>query len=173
MAVVLLTCFLACASAQPNQKHQNRHDAKKQVEALEEKWRVAQLAGDIATMDRMLSDDFIGISMSGQVNTKAQQLEHIRTHRLVFTKIKLDDMKVKLVDSVAIVTCQAEVEGTSEGASVKGVYRYTRVYQHLPSGEWKITNFEATRIRPRRSAQGKEGAQAASFSAGTVESRSG
>jgi ketosteroid isomerase-like protein len=101
-------------------------------------------------MDRMLAEDFIGISMSGQVNTKSQQLERIRTRKLVVSKIDLSDMKVKLVGSVAIVTSQADVEGTSEGASVKGMYRYTRVYQRRPSGEWKITSFEATRIQPRR-----------------------
>ena len=78
-------------------KHEKR-DEKRAVEALEEKWRTAQLAGD-----------------------------------------------------VAIVTSVADVEGTSEGASVQGKYRYTRVYQHLPSGEWKITSFEATRISPPRS----------------------
>jgi ketosteroid isomerase-like protein len=153
--VVLLLCFYACAAAQSSQKHQTKHDEKRQVEAMEEQWRMAQLSGDIEVMGKMLSDDFIGISMSGQVNTKAQQLERIRTHKLVITKIKLDEMKVKLVDSVAIVTCLAEVEGTSEGMSMKGLYRYTRVYQHLPSGEWKITNFEATRIRPKKPMRGE------------------
>ncbi len=69
------------------------------------------------------------------------------------SRIDLSDMKVKLVGSVAIVTSQADVEGTSEGASVKGMYRYTRVYQRRPSGEWKITSFEATRIQPRKPAR--------------------
>ena len=153
MAVVLLTCFVALMSArqaQAGQKHEKKHDVKREVEALEEQWRKAQLAGDVSTMDRMLADDFIGISMSGQVNTKAQQLERVRTRKLMVSRIDLSDMKVKLVGSVAIVTSQADVEGTSEGASVKGMYRYTRVYQRRPSGEWKITSFEATRIQPRR-----------------------
>jgi ketosteroid isomerase-like protein len=128
--------------------HEKKHDTKKEVETLEEKWRVAQLAGDVATMDKMLADDFIGISMSGQVNTKAQQLDRIRTRKLVVTKVELSDRKVKLVGSVAIVTSQADVEGTSEDGSVKGTYRYTRIYQRMANGEWKITSFEATRIRP-------------------------
>jgi ketosteroid isomerase-like protein len=154
MAVVLLACFVALMSAQQCQAaakaHEKKHDTKKQVEALEEQWRVAQLAGDVVTMDKMLADDFIGISMSGQVNTKAQQLERVRTRKLVVSKVELSDMKVKLVGSIAIVTCQAEVEGTSESGSVKGLYRYTRIYQRLASGDWKITSFEATRIRPAK-----------------------
>jgi ketosteroid isomerase-like protein len=131
--------------------HKKKHDLKRQVEALEERWRTAQLAGDVATIDHMLSDDYIGISMTGQVNTKAQQLDRIRSRQLVLTKIDLDDCKVKVLEAVAIVTCKASVEGSNEGDSMKGTFRYTRVYQHVASGEWKITSFEATAIRPPKS----------------------
>ena len=126
--------------------HEKKHDAKRQVEALEEQWRQAQLAGDVAVMDKLLSDDYIGITMTGQVNTKAQQLDRMRMHKIALTKLDLGDRQVKLIGSIAIVTSRAEVEGTNEGAPVKGTYRYTRVYQRLPSGAWKITSFEATRV---------------------------
>jgi ketosteroid isomerase-like protein len=126
--------------------HEKKHDAKRQVEALEEQWRQAQLAGDVATMDKLLSDDYIGISMTGQVNTKIQQLDRMRTRKVVLTKLDLGEMQVKLVGSIAIVTSRAQVEGTNEGVAVQGTYRYTRVYQRLPSGGWKITSFEATRV---------------------------
>jgi ketosteroid isomerase-like protein len=125
---------------------EKKHDAKRQVEALEEQWRQAQLAGDVAVMDKLLSDDYIGITMTGQVNTKTQQLDRMRMHKMALTKLDLGDRQVKLVGSIAIVTSRAEVEGTNEGAPVKGTYRYTRVYQRLPSGGWKITSFEATRV---------------------------
>jgi ketosteroid isomerase-like protein len=126
--------------------NEKKHAAKQQVEALEEQWRQAQLAGDVATMDKLLSDDYIGISITGQVNTKSQQLDRMRMHKVVLTRLDLADRQVKLIGSIAIVTSRAEVEGTNEGANVKGTYRYTRVYQRLPSGVWKITSFEATRV---------------------------
>jgi ketosteroid isomerase-like protein len=132
--------------------HHKGHDLKLQVEQLEDQWRQAQLAGDVATMDKLLSDDYIGISMNGQVHTKAQQLERLRTRRVALTKLDLSEMKVKLIGSIAIVTSRAEVEGTSDGVSVRGIYRYTRVYQRLPSGAWKITSFEATRTPQPRAA---------------------
>jgi ketosteroid isomerase-like protein len=130
--------------------HEKKHDAKRQVEALEEQWRTAQLAGDVDAMDKMLSDDYIGISMSGQVNTKAQQLDRARNHKLMLTRLDLGEMQVKMVGSIAIVTSRAQVEGTNDGVPVKGTFRYTRVYQRLPSGEWKITSFEATRVPESR-----------------------
>ncbi len=123
---------------------------------LEEQWRQAQVSGDVATMDKLLSEDYVGISMTGQVNTKTQQLDRLRTRTLQLTKINLSDMKVKLLGlnaNVAIVTSLAEVEGTADGANVQGLYRYTRVYQRMPNGAWKITNFEATRVPKNRREQ--------------------
>ena len=70
----------------------------------------------------------------------------MRMHKIALTRLDLGERQVKLVGSIAIVTSRAEVEGTNEGAAVKGMYRYTRVYQRLPSGAWKITSFEATRV---------------------------
>lgn len=138
--------------------HAKRPDAKQQVEALEEHWRVAQLAGDTETMGKMLSDDYLGISMSGEVDTKGQQLRRVADRRIALTKIELSDMKVKLIGTIAIVTSQAQVEGTSDGASIKGTYRYTRIYHRLPSGQWKITSFEATREhKSRRNVEAQNG----------------
>jgi ketosteroid isomerase-like protein len=148
----LVAFVLACAAllgvaqaTTPVLRHVKNRDFKQQVEQLEEQWRAAQLSGDVATMDKLLSDDYIGISLNGQVNTKAQQLERIRSQRITLTRLDLSEMKVKLIGSIAIVTSRAEVEGTSDSASIKGIYRYTRVYQRLPNGAWKITSFEATR----------------------------
>jgi ketosteroid isomerase-like protein len=121
-------------------------EARQQIEELEQQWRVATLAADVSAMDRMLSDDYVGISWNGQVNTKAMQLDRTRNRSFSLTRMDLFDTKVKIVGNVAIVTARAELEGTTDGTDLKGTFRYTRVYQKLPTGIWKITNFEATRV---------------------------
>ena len=142
----MLAILCAFPASAKGAKPAKKPDYKRQVEQLEELWRIAQLNGDIAQMDKLLSEDYVGITMNGQVVTKMQQLDRMRTRQFVLTKIELNDVKVKLIGSTAIVTSQAEVEGTNEGNSMRGTYRYTRVYSRLPSGVWKITNFEATRV---------------------------
>jgi len=122
--------------------------AREQIESLEEQWKDATLAGDAAAMDKLLSDDYVGISWTGQVNTKAMQLDRIRNRALVVQHMTLSDIKIKVVGPVAIVTSRAQVQGTSETGEIDGDFRYTRVYQRLPTGAWKITNFEATRVPP-------------------------
>nr|WP_179490055.1 nuclear transport factor 2 family protein [Granulicella arctica] len=143
LLVVALGAGRAAVAALP---HASRHDAKREIEVLEEQWRTALIAGDVAALDRLMSDDFIGISMTGQVNTKMQQLDRVRNRTLVITKMDLSDVKIKLVGSVAIVTSLSQIEGMNDGLSMQGTFRYTRVYQRLPSGVWETTNFEATRV---------------------------
>jgi ketosteroid isomerase-like protein len=86
--------------------------------------------------------------MTGQVVTKTQQLDRMRNRSMVLTKIELTDVKVKMIGTTAIVTSLADVDGTNDGEPMHGTFRSTRVYSRLPSGAWKITNFEATRVGP-------------------------
>jgi ketosteroid isomerase-like protein len=139
-----LTGHVASAAEHPHREH--KRDYKREIEAVEEEWRTAQLNSDFATMDKLLAEDYFGISVTGQLNNKMQQLERLKKRTLVITKIDVSDRKIKLVGRVAIVTSLAEFEGTNEGEALKGKFRYTRVYKRYPDGSWKITNFEVTRV---------------------------
>ncbi|ADW70615.1 nuclear transport factor 2 family protein [Granulicella tundricola] len=147
---LLLAAFITQMTPRAEASHKahtlKKKDYKHEIEGLEEQWRVAQIAGDVTAMDNLLSDDYVGITINGMVNTKAQQLDRIRTRALTVTRMDLSDTKIKLVGSIAVVTCRAEIEGMNDGTPVNGTVRYTRVYQRLSSGTWKITNFEVTRV---------------------------
>jgi ketosteroid isomerase-like protein len=149
-ALITLAAIVCALPALADGPHPKRKDEyKHQVEKLEEVWRTAQLNDDVDTMDKLLSDDYVGITMSGQVVTKMQQLDRMRNRATVLSKIELTEVKVRIIGSTAaIVTSLADVEGTSDGAAMHGTFRSTRVYSRLPSGTWKITNFEATRVGP-------------------------
>lgn len=135
--------------ALPNPVHHvHKRESKEQIEDLEQQWRSAILTGDVGLMDSLLSDDYVGISMSGQINTKQMQLDRLRNRTLKIVTMDLTDVKVKLVGSVAVVTSSAQITGTNDGVDMQGTFRYMRVYQRLPTGNWKITNFEATRVPP-------------------------
>lgn len=139
--LVLLAPTLPAVAA-----HKAHKEVREQIDELEQQWRVATLAADVPAMDRLLSDDYVGISWNGQLNTKAMQLDRTRSRIFALTRLDLTDTKVKVVGNVAIVTARAVLAGTSEGKDLEGSFRYTRVYQRTPAGSWKITNFEATRV---------------------------
>jgi ketosteroid isomerase-like protein len=148
-AVLLLLAVVTPAPAVADAPHPKRKDEyKHQVEKLEEVWRAAQINGDVDAMDKLLSDDYVGITMTGQVVTKMQQLDRMRNRSLVLSKIELTDVKVKMIGTTAIVTSLADVDGINDGEPMHGTFRSTRVYSRQPSGVWQITNFEATRVEP-------------------------
>lgn len=129
-------------------KAPTKHDLRAEVEEADNRWRTAQANNDIPAMEKLLSDDYLGISGNGQVLTKAQQLDRMRTHMTLLTRLDLSDEKVKLLGSIAIVTSQADLEGTIDGRPVHGSFRSTRVYKHV-GGAWQLTSFEGTPERER------------------------
>jgi ketosteroid isomerase-like protein len=149
VALATVAAILLVSAAPARGQHPRRNDQfKHQVEQMEQAWRSAELNGNVDAMGKLLSDDFVGINMSGQVVTKMQLLDRMRRRRTVLTKLDLDDVHVKLIGQTAIVTSLANVEGTNEGVAMHGNYRYTRVYTRTATGAWQITNFEATRVGP-------------------------
>ena len=140
----LLVAALPFASAQDRRHREHKHVERAQIIALEHEWQKAALADDIPAMDKLLSDDYLGINAGGEVLTKTQQLDHMRDGKFKLTKLDVNDTRIKLVGNIAIVTCLAEVEGTSDDEPLHGAYRYTRIYQRLAGGIWRVTNFEVT-----------------------------
>jgi ketosteroid isomerase-like protein len=127
------------------QRREHKRLERAQIVALEHQWQQAVLADDVPTMDKLLSEDYLGITASGEVLTKAQQLDRMSDRKFVLTRLQTSELKIKLVGNVAIVTSLAQVEGSSDGEPLNGAFRYTRVYQRLSGGIWKVTSFEITR----------------------------
>jgi len=141
--------------------HRNSRTMRDQIEALETQWKKAVLANDTETMDHLLSDDYLGITSNGQVVTKPQQLDRMRTRNFSINSLEVTDVKIKLISQhAAIVTSLAQVDGTNDGRPLHGSFRYTRVYQRIPNDGWKITSFEATRV-PKHLAQADVSEQSA------------
>jgi ketosteroid isomerase-like protein len=163
LLVSLAACAALCtyvpAFAQPRQpKGDPKRVERAHIEALEQQWRNAELNADAAAMDKLLSDDFLGITANGEVNTKQQFLDRMSNRSITLSTLEMSEQKIKLVGQVAIVTSLAQVDGTSDGQPLTGRFRYTRVYQRLPGDMWRVTNFEATRIPARRPGPGSPAA---------------
>ncbi len=138
--------LLPIASGIFAQHHERKRVERAEILAMESQWREAQLSEDIPAMDHLLSDNFLGITAAGQVVTKAQQLDRMRSRQIAISKLDMAETKIKISGNLAVVTSVARLDGTANGTPLHGSFRYTRVYQHSPGSGWKITNFEATRV---------------------------
>jgi hypothetical protein len=73
LTAFLFVALLATpASPQKNHLHERKHVERAQIVALEKSWRQAALGEDVTTMDKLLSDDYIGISSSGEARSHAR-----------------------------------------------------------------------------------------------------
>jgi ketosteroid isomerase-like protein len=126
------------------QKHEGRHE----IDQLEDAWRSAVLTGNTKAMESLLADDYVAITPSGTLQSKADTLENLHSGRLHVTALIISDRKVRFYGATAVVTSLASMEGTTPDGPVTGAYRYTRVYVRNPQGYWKIVSFEASRVRP-------------------------
>ena len=119
----------------------------REIENLEAQWRTAVLQNDVATVNRLLADDYLGINPNGTLETKADALALRRSGTTKISRIDPINMKVRVYGDTAVVTSQVQLEGHDGERDISGRYHYTRVYSRR-SGEWKVVSFEASRIAP-------------------------
>ena len=142
IALLLLTAVHPASALFP--RHET-HSVHKQIESLEMEWRQAQLDNNVAVIDHLLADDYVGISANGTIETKTQALAQRKAGTVRITQLDLNDLKVRLYGDTAVVTSKAQLEGTNGESDISGKYRYTRVYSRR-LGQWKIVSFEASRM---------------------------
>lgn len=135
-----------CCVPVPAQRHERKRVERAEIGQLEQQWRQAQISDNIPEMDHLLAEDFLGITAAGQVVTKAQQLDRMRTRQIDLQRLDISDSKIKISGNLAVVTSLVQIDGTMDGHPVDGSFRYTRVYQRGLVNGWRITNFEATRV---------------------------
>jgi ketosteroid isomerase-like protein len=117
----------------------------REIENLESQWRAALMQNDVAAINRLLADDYLGINPNGTLETKADALAQRRAGTTKISSIDPINMKVRVYGDTAVVTSQVQVQGHDGDRDISGRYHYTRVYSRR-SGEWKVVSFEASRI---------------------------
>jgi ketosteroid isomerase-like protein len=117
----------------------------REIENLESQWRAALMQNDVATINRLLADDYLGINPNGTLETKADALAQRRAGTTKISSIDPINLKVRVYGDTAVVTSQVQVQGRDGDRDISGRYHYTRVYSRR-SGEWKVVSFEASRI---------------------------
>ena len=141
-----LVLILACGfTGQAHAGFPHKDNAHKEIEGLELDWRQAQITNNVSEVERLLADDYLGISANGTLETKADELSRRRSGSLHITQLDLSDIKVRIYGDTAVVTSKADLVGKNGDRDISGRYRYTRVYSNR-DGQWRIVSFEASRI---------------------------
>jgi hypothetical protein len=116
------------------------------IQALEEERNQAILRGDVATLDRMTSDDYTFVTIRGELRTKAQILNDFRSGSIKYQSRTISDLHIRVYGNSAVVTGRAIQQGMENGKDYSGDYWFTRVYvnQH---GQWRTVALQTTLIQ--------------------------
>jgi uncharacterized protein (TIGR02246 family) len=151
MMRVLITAvviFAGLAIAQ-GQKQENKSagasKAEQQILALNREWADAIARGDMEALDRLFADDMIVTSSSGEVRSKAQEMDDLKPASDITTYFfKTDDVRARVYKDAAVVTGLARWRIKYQGRDIDNQRRYTSVYVKQ-RGRWRIVAQQLTR----------------------------
>ena len=106
----------------------------------------AQRKKDFAALDKLWADDFTFVNPRGQVLTKAQRLDNVRTGATNFKSLTCNEVKTHSYGpDWAVTTCRAILEGQYSGQEGTGDYRCT-FFWTKPRGTWQLVGLQMTPI---------------------------
>jgi ketosteroid isomerase-like protein len=122
-------------------------DDEKVLAALDTEYQAAVKNNDVATMNRILADDFVLVTGLGKIYTKADLLEEARTKRVIYERQEDSDRKVRVWGDTAVVTAFLWAKGTEEGKSFDYKLWFSDTYVRTPSG-WRYVFAQASTRLP-------------------------
>jgi len=118
-------------------------DDAKTVAALDTEYQAAVKNNDAATMDRILSDDFVVVLGSGKIYTKADLLQMARTRRVQYEHQEDSDQTVRVWGDTAVVTAKIWLKGIDEGKPFEWHVWFSDTYVRTPAG-WRYVHGQAS-----------------------------
>jgi hypothetical protein len=104
----------------------------------ERQLQAAQLAGDVAALDRLLDDRLVAIGPDGARFTKGDDLAGYRSGSSVVSELVEEDVEVLVVGTTGVTFFTGRVSGVFEGSPLSERLRYTRTWVHDGHAGWRI-----------------------------------
>jgi ketosteroid isomerase-like protein len=112
-------------------------DVERELAKMEQDWVDAVLKRDVATVDRILADDFVATLPDGRLITKAQDIEELRSGAFSSESTTIEGVNVRVFGDAAVVTFEQTEKSQYHGRPVSGRTLWTDVFVRR-SGTWQI-----------------------------------
>ena len=112
-----------------------------QIDQFLTRWTEAERTADIATLDTMLTDDFVGVGPLGFTLPKPAWLGRHRSGDLTYETYGLDEVDTRLHGDAAVVTARQVAKGAFQGHPTPEQIRATLSLVHDPDAgdaDWHI-----------------------------------
>ena len=146
---ILVAALVGSAKAQTaGADKANQEAIKEEVRKVDEEGFQAVLKADVDTLNRIYADDVAFTYASGQVVSKAQAVEDIRSGRNKLFQLNHDDIHIRVYGDTVVLTgrSQSTLRCCSLNAKPSEVHRrFTNVYKKL-DGRWQLIAHQVTSI---------------------------
>jgi hypothetical protein len=119
--------------------------AESEIRQLEARRIQAMLKVDTEELNRLLADDLTYTHSSGQVDTKSQLINSLKSGERKYLMIEPQGVKVRLYGAAAIVTGLAKLKTFSKGQESNFQVQFTDVYAKK-KGHWQMVAWQSSRL---------------------------
>lgn len=99
--------------------------------------RRAQLAGDVAAIEKLLDGDLVFTGPDGLLYHKHDDLDAYRAGLIRITQLTPSEEHIQDFGEIVVVSVRMEMRGSFQGADFAGPFRYTRIWCKT-GNDWRI-----------------------------------
>jgi len=118
------------------------------LKALDTEYQAAVKNNDVATIDRILHDDFVLVTGTGKTYDKDDLLEEARSKNATYEHQEDTQQTVRVWGDLAVVTAKLWAKGTRDGKAFDYSLWFSDTYIRTPEG-WKYLFAQASIPLPK------------------------
>jgi ketosteroid isomerase-like protein len=118
-----------------------------EVKTLDTRFQAATKANDVAAIDAALPEDYILITGSGRVVTKADLVRDARERTTIYELQDPSQQTVRLWGDTAVITALLRIKGVRDGTPIDFSVWYSDTYVRTPKG-WRYVLGQAGQAIP-------------------------
>jgi ketosteroid isomerase-like protein len=121
-------------------------DAQALIE-LEHRWTAAYVNADAEFLDELYRDDLVLVSSRGEVFTKQQEVDEVRTGAVRYRRFDTKDIVPRVFGDIAVVTAVSHVEAVVTATQREIVVDMRVIDVFVRSGgQWHVLASQGTRM---------------------------
>jgi uncharacterized protein (TIGR02246 family) len=128
------------ANVQPSTKNDEQ-----EISDLLDRYNDALLKKDAEALDRIWADDLSFVNLRGELLSKKQRIDNIKTGATELKSAEVSQKSVRLYGTSAVATLVVKVNGQYSGEQGSGEFRITTVWAK-PKGTWQMVAVQMTPI---------------------------
>ncbi len=146
LAIAVCAAVLVFAvHAQSQSQAATKAGPEQELLNLMQDWMNAEVKADMDYLDRFIADDCVITDPAGNVWTKAQFLEGLKSGEGAVKSFMLDNMKARIYGNAAVVNGRMTANQTFKGQDISGQYQCTDVFIKT-AGRWRCVAIHLSMI---------------------------